>query len=65
MIFEDCVLYAGQRSLDGLNLLQDVDAVSIFLDHSTDSPNLSLNAIEALLQSFFINNHVYLLTYTP
>ena len=64
MIFEDRILHTSQSGLDRLNLLQDVDAISIFLDHSTDSAHLSFNTIETLAESLFINDHIFPLTDT-
>jgi len=48
MIAQDLLLDAPQRRAYGRNLRDDIDAVSVFLDHAGKAANLALDAIEAL-----------------
>ena len=41
-------LGAGQRGFDGLQLVQDVDAVTIAFDHLRDPANLPFDPAEAV-----------------
>lgn len=48
VVFEDFALGARKRRFHRLHLMQDVDAIPIFLDHARDAAHLTFNAVETL-----------------
>jgi hypothetical protein len=48
VLLDDLVLDACERGTDSCNLGQDVDAVSIFIEHSRNAANLTFDAVQAL-----------------
>jgi hypothetical protein len=48
MAVEDVRVQFGQRRLHRLDLTDQVDAVSVVLDHALDTPDVALDRLEAL-----------------
>jgi hypothetical protein len=44
VLLEDALLHLGQRALDGVYLIQDIDAILAILDHPLDASDLALDA---------------------
>ena len=48
VLTQDFLLNASERSSDGGDLRDDIDAVAIFLNHAGETTNLALDAAQAL-----------------
>lgn len=48
MVVDERALGAGDGALDGLELLRDIDARSLFLDHTDDAAQMTGSAVEPL-----------------
>ena len=57
MIFQNRVFDLAKGGLDGLHLLQDIDAIALFLNHARNSPYLPFDTVEPFNGRFFIQLH--------
>jgi hypothetical protein len=51
-----------KRNFHGLDLLQDIDAIAIFIQHAAESPDLALDTVESSrdgLPRLFCSGHSF------